>query len=119
MIGVFKQTPVDPLSEIENFEVVNKIKTSHPEVFNLYRLIILSALYYGKIISFQGLKKLTKIETAGNLASHLRALEKLNLIEYHSGEAGRRKITHYSLTDPGKKEFEEVVINLGKFLLRT
>lgn len=104
------------LTKIQNFEGFNQIKPKNPELFSLHRLIILSGLYHGDFVSFNQLKELTHIKNAGNLASHLRALEKQELIKYHGGKAGRRTIALYSLTTKGKEEFESVAFGLRQFL---
>lgn len=79
-------------------------------------MIILSGLYRAQFLSFQYLKDLTKIKSDGNLASHLRALEKQGLTGYHKGLAGRRTITFYFLTKEGKEVFQELMVGLKKFL---
>jgi len=104
------------LTKMMNFEGFNQIKTENPELFSLPRLVILSGIYHGDFVGFQELKELTHIDSAGNLASHLRALETQGFIKYHGGKAGRRTIALYSLTPYGKKEFEKVAFGLRQFL---
>jgi len=104
------------LAKMKNFEGFNMIKSKNPELFSLHRLIILSGIYLGDFVGFQELKELTQISSAGNLASHLRALENQGLIKYHGGKAGRRTIALYSLTPQGKEEFEDVAFGLRQFL---
>ena len=45
----------------------------------------------------------------GNLASHLRTLERDGYISVHKEFAGRRPRTTYELTSPGLKAFQEFI----------
>ena len=58
----------------------------------------------GDFVSFRLLKELTGIQSASNLASHLRALEGLELVEYHQAQAGRRNLAFYEITTKGREE---------------
>ena len=107
---------ISQLTKMKNFESFNQINPKNPEMFSLPRLVILSGIHHGKFVGFQQLKELTHIDSAGNLASHLRALENQDLIKYHDGKAGRRTIALYSLTPKGKVEFENVAFGLRQFL---
>lgn len=107
---------MNQLTRIKDFESFQQIQPDNPEMFSLHRIIILSGIYHGRFVGCQELKELTGIENAGNLASHLRALEGQKLIKYHDGKAGRRTIALYTLTDKGKEEFEKVAFGLRHFL---
>ena len=100
------------LEEISKFEIMASLEHSDSEIFNYYRLVILCGLYREKIVSFPLLKELTNINSAGNLSSHLRALENLDLIKYHKGEAGRRTLAFYSITDKGRQEVKNTMAKL-------
>lgn len=47
--------------------------------------------------------------TAGNLASHFRALEGLGYVDYAKDFVGRKQRTVYRLTPDGKRAFREFV----------
>ena len=116
MVASMEYVMQDSLKKIKNFEKVSEISKFQHEIFNPYRLIILVGLYKAGFQSFQQLKILTKMNSDGNLASHLRSLEKAKLIEYHKSFAGKRPITFYNLTDDGKEIFEAVIKSLEKLL---
>lgn len=44
--------------------------------------------------------------TDGNLASHLKGLEKEEFISVHKSFKGRKPYTEYTVTDNGRKAFE-------------
>jgi DNA-binding HxlR family transcriptional regulator len=81
------------------------LKTS-PALFNAYRILILKTLYLHGVADFRELKYGLEI-TNGNLASHLRALEQVNLIEENKQIVGRRPRTTYKLTLEGSNEFKK------------
>ena len=69
------------------------------------RLGIMSALVVNEEIDFTTFKEL--LETSdGNLASHLKALEKLAYIKMHKSFIGRKPNTRYRVTAKGRKAFE-------------
>ncbi len=70
------------------------------------RLGIMSILMVNEDISFNILKEYLKV-TDGNLASHLKALEKENMIEVKKQFIGRKPNTKYLATDYGKQAFNE------------
>ena len=104
------------IEQIKNFEKVNEFGKINPEVLNPYRLLILFGLNRAGFQNVQQLKKLTKIKSDGNLASHLRSLEKQGLIKYKRHFVGRRPLTFYQLTDQGNEIFELVIKNMTLFL---
>ncbi|MCH7969179.1 MAG: transcriptional regulator [Thaumarchaeota archaeon] len=106
----------DSLTSIKNFEKVNEISTFSPEVFNPYRLVILFGLKRAGFQNVQQLKRLTKIQSDGNLASHLKSLEKQGLIEYYRSFAGRRPLIFYYLTPLAEELIVELVDRLKNFL---
>lgn len=72
---------------------------------NRVRLGIMSALMVNDRLDFNSLKELLDV-TDGNLASHLKALEKHELIEVKKQFIGRKPNTNYLATREGKKVFE-------------
>ena len=70
------------------------------------RLGIMSALIAGESMDFNRLKELLAV-TDGNLASHLKALEKEVFIEVQKTFVGRKPNTKYLVTKAGKKAFME------------
>ncbi len=71
---------------------------------NKTRLGIMSALVVNEYVDFNSLKDLLGV-TDGNLASHLKSLEKSSYITYSKEFQDRKPKTRYSATDEGKKAF--------------
>ena len=55
---------------------------------------------------FNSFKELLDV-TDGNLASHLKNLEKQEYISVNKSFLGRKPLTNYSATENGKKAFQE------------
>ena len=70
------------------------------------RLGIMAMLSVNDSLDFNTLKELLDI-TDGNLASHLKALEKNELIEVQKQFVGRKPNTTYSITPSGKEMFQQ------------
>ena len=68
------------------------------------RLGIMSVLMVNDSVDFNSLKKLLEV-TDGNLASHLKALEKEKMIEVKKQFIGRKPNTQYIATTIGRKAF--------------
>lgn len=68
------------------------------------RLGIMSILMVNEWVEFKMLKDLLKV-TDGNLASHLSALEKKELIEVHKEFVGKKPRTTYKATQEGRLLF--------------
>lgn len=79
------------------------------------RLGIMSILMVNDSAEFKTLKDLLDI-TDGNLASHLKGLEKAGYILVKKQFIDRRPNTTYSVSKAGKKEFEDHLGNLEKYL---
>jgi len=77
----------------------------HKAFENRVRLGIMSALAVNDSIDYNSLKELLDV-TDGNLASHLKALEKEDFIKVNKTFVGRKPHTKYSITANGKKQFE-------------
>ncbi len=68
------------------------------------RLGIMSVLMVEKWVDFNRFKEILQV-TDGNLASHLKALEKNKYIEIKKEFVGRKPRTAYNATKLGKLEF--------------
>ncbi len=73
---------------------------------NRIRLGIMSILSVNQDMSFNSLKEILDI-TDGNLASHLKALEKNNYLAVTKQFIGRKPNTSYRITDNGRKAFQD------------
>ena len=73
---------------------------------NRVRLQIMSVLTANERYDFNSLKEVLNI-TDGNLASHLKGLEKEDYITVHKGFLGRKTNTNYEATEKGKKAFKD------------
>jgi DNA-binding HxlR family transcriptional regulator len=82
---------------------------------NRVRLQIMSVLVANDRYDFNSLKDLLNI-TDGNLASHLKALEKEEYIIFHKGYIGRKPNTNYEATAKGKKAFKDHLDTLEQFI---
>ncbi len=71
---------------------------------NRIRLQIMSVLSANAFYDFNSLKELLNV-TDGNLASHLKALEKEEYITVEKSFVGRKPNTRYSATTLGKRAF--------------
>ena len=70
------------------------------------RLGIMSALAVNEKFDFNALKEFLEV-TDGNLASHLKALEKEQFIDVEKSFVGRKPNTRYFMTQAGKKAFDD------------
>lgn len=73
---------------------------------NRVRLGIMAILVVNDDVSFNTLKDFLKA-TDGNLASHLKALEKLDYLVVNKEFIERKPHTSYAVTKLGKKAFQE------------
>ena len=71
---------------------------------NKIRLGIMSALVVNDWMDFNALKQLLDV-TDGNLASHLKSLEKSEYINMKKEFIGRKPNTRYAATTDGKEAF--------------
>ncbi len=79
------------------------------------RLGIMSALMVNEFLDFNALKELLKV-TDGNLASHLKALEKNEYIQVNKQFIGKKPNTTYLATPLGKNEFSAHLDALEKLI---
>lgn len=70
------------------------------------RLCIMSILISNDRVDFNSFKRVLSL-TDGNLASHIKALEKYEFVKTHKKFIGRKPNTTYSVTEYGKREFAE------------
>ena len=79
------------------------------------RLGIMSALAVNDELDFNSLKEYLDV-TDGNLASHLKALEKEEFIQMEKSFVGRKPNTKYAITKGGKRAFEQHLNTLEKLI---
>jgi DNA-binding HxlR family transcriptional regulator len=79
------------------------------------RLGIMSALAVNDLLDFNSLKEYLGL-TDGNLASHLKALEKEEFIGVKKSFVGRKPNTSYLMTKAGRKAFNEHLKALEKLI---
>lgn len=84
----------------------NPIQNLNKAFENKVRLGVMAALMVNSKLSFNELKELLEL-TDGNLASHLKALEKVEYILVNKSFIGRKPNTTYKITVPGKNAFEQ------------
>ena len=87
----------------------------NPVIHERTRLQILTMFLQTEKLSFNEIKTTLGISD-GNLASHLRILEREGYIKVEKTFVNRRPRTYYSLTEKGKKEFLEYLSQLEAFL---
>lgn len=93
------------------------IKGLHKAFESRVRLGIMSTLAVNEMLDFTSLKEYLEV-TDGNLASHLKALEKLDFIAVNKSFVKRKPNTKYSMTKAGKKAFEEHISALESLIKR-
>lgn len=81
------------------------IEGLHKAFESRVRLGIMSALAVNETLDFTSLKEYLDV-TDGNLASHLKALEKEGFLGVRKTFVERKPNTRYSITMAGKKAFE-------------
>ena len=79
------------------------------------RLGIMSILMVNEYAEFNTLKELLGA-TDGNLASHIKALEKAEFINIEKQFIGKKPNTRYSTTQLGKVEFKKHITAIEKLL---
>lgn len=79
------------------------------------RLGIMSILMVNEYADFKTLKELLEV-TDGNLASHLKAIEKVDYIKIEKSFINRKPNTKYSATLLGKKEFKNHIKALERII---
>ena len=82
---------------------------------NRVRLGIMSALIANERVEYNRLKELLNV-TDGNLASHLKALEKVEYISIEKTFVGRKPNTKYTITKQGKEAFKQHIDELESLI---
>ena len=82
---------------------------------NKVRLGIMSALLVNDYLDFNTLKGLLDV-TDGNLASHLKSLEKSSYIRFSKEFIGRKPNTKYAVCDEGKLAFKKHIKAIERLL---
>jgi DNA-binding HxlR family transcriptional regulator len=82
---------------------------------NKVRLGIMSALFVNEYMDFNSLKELLDV-TDGNLASHLKSLERVKYIEVKKEFIDRKPNTKYLATEEGRVAFKKHVLAIEKLL---
>lgn len=82
---------------------------------NRIRLGIMSALSLNETLDFNALKELLEL-TDGNLATHLKTLQKHKYLQTKKRFIDNKPNTQYSITPLGKKDFTEHIAALENLL---
>lgn len=91
------------------------IEGLHKAFENRVRLGIMSSLAVNEKLDFNSLKEYLDV-TDGNLASHLKALEKVDFIGVEKSFIARKPNTKYYMTKEGKKAFNDHLKTLEKLI---
>jgi DNA-binding MarR family transcriptional regulator len=91
------------------------IEGLHKAFESRIRLGIMSALAVNDMLDFNSLKEYLDL-TDGNLASHIKALEKEKFIGVEKSFVGKKPNTRYFMTKEGKKAFEDHLEALESFI---
>lgn len=94
----------------------NLLKDLNKAFENKVRLGIMSALMVNEYIDFITLKELLDV-TDGNLASHLKSLEKSSFIDVRKEFLDRKPNTKYLITNEGRLAFSKHIKAIEKLLL--
>lgn len=82
---------------------------------NKIRLGIISALMVNDSMDFNSMKELLDV-TDGNLASHIKSLEKIEFVKVHKEFVGKKPHTSYSVTNEGRVAFVKHIKAIEKLL---
>lgn len=91
------------------------IDNLHKAFESRIRLGIMSALAVNDSLDFTALKEYLNV-TDGNLASHIKALEKEGFLGVKKSFVGRKPNTQYSMTQSGKSAFEAHLLALEQLI---
>lgn len=91
------------------------INSFHKAFDSRIRLGIMSVLAVNDMLDFNALKEFLDI-TDGNLASHIKALEKEKFIDVKKTFVGKKPNTKYFMTKKGRKAFEDHLKALEKLI---
>ncbi len=93
----------------------NPIKDLNKIFDSRIRLGIMSALMVKEIMNFNSLKDLLEV-TDGNLASHMKSLEKEQYVTVQKQFIGRKPNTNFKATVVGKKAFVKHLDSLERLM---
>lgn len=93
----------------------NPIKDLNKVFDSRIRLGIMSALMVNEIMNFNSLKDLLEV-TDGNLASHMKSLEKEQYVTVQKQFIGRKPNTNFKATAIGKKAFAKHLDSLERLM---
>lgn len=91
------------------------INSLHKAFESRIRLGMMSALAVNDMLDFNSLKEYLDV-TDGNLASHIKALEKEKFISVKKSFVGKKPNTKYFMTEEGKKAFDDHLKALEKLI---
>lgn len=91
------------------------IEDLHKAFESRVRLGIMSALAVNDSLDFTSLKEFLDV-TDGNLATHIKKLEKEGFVEVEKSFIDNKPNTKYYMTEEGKKAFEEHLKVLEKII---
>jgi hypothetical protein len=91
------------------------IESLHKAFESRIRLGIMSVLAVNDFLDFNALKDYLDV-TDGNLATHLKSLEKEHFIGVKKSFVGRKPNTKYFMTKAGKKAFDDHLKALEKLI---
>ncbi|RYZ62703.1 MAG: transcriptional regulator [Chitinophagaceae bacterium] len=94
---------------------MSSINGLHKAFESRIRIGIMSALAVNDRLDFNALKEYLDV-TDGNLASHLKGLEKEEFIGMEKSFVGRKPNTKYFITKEGKKAFNDHLKALEKII---
>lgn len=97
--------------------MINPLNSFNKAFENRVRLQIMSVLVANDYYDFNSLRDLLNL-TDGNLASHLKALEKEQYILVTKSFIGKKPNTRYQATPEGKTAFADHLNALESFLLQ-
>lgn len=91
------------------------IEGLHKAFESRIKLGIMSVLAVNDGVDFNAMKEYLDV-TDGNLASHIKALEKDGFVDMEKTFVGRKPNTRYFMTKKGKKAFEDHLKALEKLI---
>ena len=107
-----RRKPIEKLVHEDYLDLVNL-----PTIlFHPYRMLIMQTLIFHGNVEFRELRYGIPEMTDGNLASHLRLLERSGYVRCHKEIVDRKLRTSYEITANGRKSFEELKQSLRKMV---
>jgi len=86
------------------------------KLFHPYRMLIMNTLKLHGNVEFRQLKHNIPQITDGNLATHLRVLEKSGYVRCHKEVVNRKLRTSYEITTKGRKTFGQLITALKRMI---